>query len=46
MMREQMQYRNPGSFGIIIFGDFTIWGMIKVIENQVLDFNEAIDWKE
>ncbi|KAJ5979881.1 hypothetical protein N7481_007179 [Penicillium waksmanii] len=46
MMREQLPYRNPETFGILMFSDFHTWGTIEVIENQVLDFNEAIDWRE
>jgi hypothetical protein len=46
MMREQLQYRDAGSFGIQIFGEYSIWGTIKVIDNQILDFQEANDWKE
>ncbi|CAI7648887.1 unnamed protein product [Penicillium manginii] len=46
MMREQLQYRDAGSFGIQMFGEYSIWGTIKVIDNQILDFQEANDWKE
>lgn len=29
-----------------MFSDYPIWGTIEVIENQILDFNEATDWRE
>ncbi|CAI7654537.1 unnamed protein product [Penicillium pancosmium] len=46
MMREQLPYRNPETFGMMMFSDYPIWGTIEVIENQILDFNEATDWRE
>jgi hypothetical protein len=46
IMREQLPYRNPETFGMMMFSDYPVWGTIEVIENLILDFNEATDWRE
>lgn len=47
MMLSQLSYRDPDNFGMYTFNDHSAFGILEVMENQILDFTEAKfgDWK-
>ncbi|KAJ5110531.1 hypothetical protein N7532_001066 [Penicillium argentinense] len=46
MVREMFQYRDPDTFGMYTFNDASAYGLLEVMENQILDFEEAHkNWK-
>jgi hypothetical protein len=46
MIRGMLPYRDPDSFGMYTFNDASAYGLLEVMENQILDFEEAHkNWK-
>ncbi|KAK4177160.1 hypothetical protein QBC36DRAFT_289795 [Triangularia setosa] len=45
-LRSHCEVRDPNNFGMYTFNDHSAYGALEVLQNLILDFEEADDWQE